>query len=73
MSLIDRTRVALAYVFYGLGHCVSKVMDYWPFEFMHPYRLYSWLMNVSDTLQGHRSGPWQSADTPMSETPPKSN
>jgi len=54
-------RKILAYALLWMGDAVSRVMDYWPCDFMHPYKLYNMLMDLSHKVQGDRPGPWQSA------------
>lgn len=61
MALI---RVGLSWTLYWTGDLVSRVMDYWPWERCHPYRLYSWLMGVACDLQGDDPrGPWYPAES----------
>lgn len=37
-------------ILFYLGDFVSKLCNIWPWEFMHPYPLYSWLMLKSVEL-----------------------
>lgn len=51
-------RYFLANALYWMGHAVSLVMDYWPWETAHPYYLYNRLMVGSVRVQGDADGPW---------------
>jgi hypothetical protein len=48
----------LAWALFGAGHAVSKVMDLWPWDRLHPHGLYSRLMLASVCVQGDGPGPW---------------
>ena len=53
-------RLALSYVFYGLGYCAYLFCNSWPGAYFEwPYSLYSRLMTWSSKLQGDdKRGPW---------------
>lgn len=52
------------WTFWAIGHGLSKLMNYWPTEFLHPYPLYNRAMIASSALQdwGGAMGPWSTLE-----------
>lgn len=49
----------ISWVLFIIGHLVSIFMDYYPFDRLHPYPVYNWLMSKSIKFQGEGKGPWR--------------